>query len=156
MNMKKIVLKSELVFMMAALCFFVASCSDYDNGFTEKDIEFGKDFESIFGEADPKQDWSMAKLIKVNMAVSGTHLELYSGAPVIATSKLLVSAKLEDSPVTFNVVDGVEQVYAIVKNVKGEIVVQGFYDIKDESVTITDNPTRKKWQKGFIPVRQVV
>lgn len=135
--------------MMAALCFFVASCSDYDNGFTEKDIEFGKDFESIFGEADPKQDWSMAKLIKVNMAVSGTHLELYSGAPVIATSKLLVSTKLEDSPVTFNVVDGVEQVYAIVKNVKGEIVVQGFYDIKDESVTITDNPTRKKMAKGL-------
>ena len=91
----------------------------------------------------------MAKLIKVNMAVSGTHLELYSGAPVIATSKLLVSAKLEDSPVTFNVVDGVEQVYAIVKNVKGEIVVQGFYDIKDESVTITDNPTRKKMAKGL-------
>ena len=135
--------------MMAALCFFVASCSDYDNGLTEKDIEFGKDFESIFGEADPKQDWSMGKLIKVNMAVSGTHLELYSGAPVIATSKLLVSTKLEDSPVTFNVVDGVEQVYAIVKNVKGEIVVQGFYDIKDESVTITDNPTRKKMAKGL-------
>ena len=147
--MKKIVLKYELAFMMAALCFFVASCSDYDNGFTEKDIEFGKDFESIFGKADPKQDWSMANVVKVNTAVSGSYLEIYSGAPAIATSKLLLSTKLGGSALAFNVVDGTEQIYAIVRDAQGKAVVQGYYDLKDNAVSINDKPVKKKEAKAL-------
>lgn len=147
--MKKTVLRLALFTWLAALAFFVTSCSDYDNGYTEKDIEYGKDFEGIFGNADSKQDWSMAKLVKANVSVSGSSIEIYSGAPVIATSKLLVSTKLGDSSVAFNVVDGIEQVYAVVRNGKGETVVQGFYDIEDGAVNITANPLKKKTARGL-------
>lgn len=147
--MKRNLFNLVLAVGMAALMFSVSGCSDYDNGFTEKDIEFGKDFESIFGLADPKQDWSMANVVKVNTAVSGSYLEIYSGAPAIATSKLLLSTKLGGSALAFNVVDGTEQVYAIVRDAQGKAVVQGYYDLKDNAVSINDKPVKKKEAKAL-------
>lgn len=147
--MKRNLFNLMLAVGMAALMFSVSGCSDYDNGFTEKDIEFGKDFESIFGLADPKQDWSMANVVKVNTAVSGSYLEIYSGAPAIATSKLLLSTKLGGSALAFNVVDGAEQVYAIVRDAQGKAVVQGYYDLKDNAVSINDRPVKKKEAKAL-------
>lgn len=147
--MKRNLFNLVLAVGIAALMFSVSGCSDYDNGFTEKDIEFGKDFESIFGLADPKQDWSMANVVKVNTAVSGSYLEIYSGAPAIATSKLLLSTKLDGSALAFNVVDGTEQVYAIVRDAQGKAVVQGYYDLKDNAVSINDKPVKKKEAKAL-------
>lgn len=45
--------------ILAALTF--ASCSDYDNGFTEKQIRYEQAFHDAFGDIDPAQDWNLVR-----------------------------------------------------------------------------------------------
>lgn len=56
-------IKSLLSFFVPAaiLSLSVASCSDYDNGYTESAIKFQEDFRKAYGDIDPKQDWNLAE-----------------------------------------------------------------------------------------------
>ena len=56
-------IKSLLSFFVPAamMSLMVASCSDYDNGYTEKAIKFTEDFRKAYGDIDPKQDWNLAE-----------------------------------------------------------------------------------------------
>ena len=56
-------LKSLLSFFVPAaiLSLSVASCSDYDNGYTESAIKFQEEFRKAYGDIDPEQDWNIAE-----------------------------------------------------------------------------------------------
>lgn len=56
-------IKSLLSFFVPAamMSLMVASCSDYDNGYTESAIKFAQDFRKTFGDIDPEQDWNLAE-----------------------------------------------------------------------------------------------
>ena len=56
-------IKSLLSFFVPAamMSLGVASCSDYDNGYTESAIKFAQDFRKTFGDIDPEQDWNLAE-----------------------------------------------------------------------------------------------
>ncbi len=62
-----------LIVPIVALATGVSSCSDYDNGLTEKDIQYAQSFKETFGEIDPNQDWNMAQ--QVNAAVNISNLK---------------------------------------------------------------------------------
>lgn len=48
----------------------LVGCSDYDNGYTEQQISFIKNFKEIYGEVDPTQDWNLAE--RANVTVTTT------------------------------------------------------------------------------------
>lgn len=56
-------IKSLLSFFVPAamMSLMVASCSDYDNGYTEGAIKFTENFRKTFGDIDPEQDWNLAE-----------------------------------------------------------------------------------------------
>ncbi len=56
-------IKSLLSFFVPAamMSLMVASCSDYDNGYSEQAIKFAQDFRKTFGDIDPEQDWNLAE-----------------------------------------------------------------------------------------------
>ena len=63
-------IKSLLSFFVpaAVLSLGVASCSDYDNGYTEGAIKFTEDFRKAFGDIDPEQDWNLAERASVTVS----------------------------------------------------------------------------------------
>ena len=48
----------------------LVGCSDYDNGFTEKEIQFNVDFTEQFGSFDETQDWNLAERANVTVTTS--------------------------------------------------------------------------------------
>ena len=62
-------IKSLLSFFVPAalMALSVASCSDYDNGYTESAIKFQEAFKETFGDIDPEQDWNMAERATVTV-----------------------------------------------------------------------------------------
>ncbi|MBQ6749456.1 MAG: LruC domain-containing protein [Bacteroidaceae bacterium] len=137
----------SLVLFAVALIFTLAGCSDYDAGYTEKDIDYNNTFSDVFGKADPNQDWSMADNVSATVSVAGATsnatVEIYTLAPAIATSQLLASTALNGSEVKFDVVKGTEQVFAIVRQ-NGTTLAKGYYNITDGIVNINDTPVARK------------
>ena len=62
----------NLSFMMplAVAAMILAGCSEYDNGFTEKQIQFHSDFNHEFGSFDKTQDWNLAERANVTVTTS--------------------------------------------------------------------------------------
>lgn len=59
----------------------LVGCSDYDNGYTEQQINFIKNFKEIYGEVDPTQDWNLAERAKVTVTVSKpSNIQIYAKA----------------------------------------------------------------------------
>ncbi|MBR0046445.1 MAG: DUF4114 domain-containing protein [Bacteroidaceae bacterium] len=50
----------------------LAACSDYDNGFTEKKLEYIKEFTNLYGDIDAEQDWNLAE--RASVKVTTGHL----------------------------------------------------------------------------------
>ncbi len=137
----------SLVLFAVALIFTLVGCSDYDGGYSEKDIDYNNTFSDVFGKADPNQDWSMADNVSATVSVAGATsnatVEIYTLAPAIATSQLLASTALNGSEVKFDVVKGTEQVFAIVRQ-NGTTLAKGYYNITDGIVNINDAPVARK------------
>ena len=55
---------------LAVAAMILAGCSDYDNGFTEKQIQFHSDFNHEFGSFDKTQDWNLAERANVTVTTS--------------------------------------------------------------------------------------
>ena len=70
-NMKNTMkIKSLLSFFVPAalMSLVVASCSDYDNGYTEESIRFTEEFRKAYGDIDPEQDWNLAERATVTVS----------------------------------------------------------------------------------------
>ena len=71
--------------LLSSICaaFIVAlsfvACQDYDNGFTEQQLQFIHNFKEIYGEVDPTQDWNLAERAKVTVTVSKpSNIKIYA------------------------------------------------------------------------------
>lgn len=64
--------KSTLSILMslAVTTIILVGCSDYDNGFTEKELQFNGDFTREFGSFDSTQDWNLAERANVTVTTS--------------------------------------------------------------------------------------
>lgn len=56
--------KLSFLLGLFAVIIFATSCSDYDNGYTEKTIRYERAFYNAFGNIDPKQDWNLVKQLR--------------------------------------------------------------------------------------------
>ena len=67
--------KSTLSILMplAVAAMVLVGCSDYDNGYTEKEMKFNADFSRQFGSFDETQDWNLAE--RANVTVNTSELK---------------------------------------------------------------------------------
>ena len=142
-------MRSVQVPLCVLLSASIAGCSDYDNGYDTKSLSYERTFISQMGDPDPDQDWSMASHVTVSVnlpsAPASSRIEVFSDAPIYATSTFIASGSIGDTDLAFDVNQGAEQVYAVVRDGK-QVIVEGFYDVEDGKVNITDTPMAKKSQ----------
>lgn len=63
----------------AALMVSLAACSDYDNGYTQKELQYAKDFKAVFGEIDSEQDWNVAERTSVTVTTQqNSQVKIYA------------------------------------------------------------------------------
>lgn len=64
--------QKNLSFMvpLTVATMILAGCSDFDNGFTEKEMKFNADFTKEFGSYDETQDWNLAERANVTVITS--------------------------------------------------------------------------------------
>ena len=55
---------------LAVATFALVGCSDFDNGYTEKEMKFNADFNHEFGSFDETQDWNLAERARVTVTTS--------------------------------------------------------------------------------------
>jgi len=127
--------KVALLLVPAALT--LAGCSDYDNGFDQKSIEYQESFIDAFGEIDPNQDWSMAGYYKAYVfgVEDGTLELLYSdpiaGKPVLIAQRTIQGGELQFN---FNAVKGTKEVFARIKKANGSYTLNRYFEIDEEGV----------------------
>ena len=68
---KKLFILSSFLLLVLS----ISSCSDFDNGYTDKDIAYKEQFFNMFGNADPDHTWNMAEVCSlcVNIDMEGTY-----------------------------------------------------------------------------------
>ena len=67
--------KTKNLFILSSLLVLVlgiSSCSDFDNGYTSKDIAYKEQFYNMFGNADPNHTWNMAEVCSLDVTI---HME---------------------------------------------------------------------------------
>lgn len=128
----------------------LSSCQDYDAGFTEGEVkkqQYARDFEKVFGNIDPEQDWSMAQQITAN--VSGLNdglMEVYYSCPIGKDPIILAYANVTGGQCSFkfDVTKGTKQVYVRVGDGNGNYSFKGYFDIVDGELVISNEGTRAK------------
>lgn len=131
----------------------LASCQDYEGGFdldTIKKASYAKDFEKTFGTVDPNQDWSMASTITATVNLGDdVVVSVYSENPSSPNAKVL--AVINGSTATFNGIKGNSQVYAMAFK-DDKVVAKGYYDIKDNTVAISNQSAPQTRTSGTVSV----
>lgn len=131
---------------LLGLGLMAVGCQDYDAGATEADIKaqkYAREFEKAFGKIDPDQDWSMAGQITANVTIGSmnSYVAIYTDKPFYADTKILDA--FQGTNHVFEVIDGTEQVFAIVRE-NGKTLVAGYFDVVDGKVNITNTPVAKR------------
>ena len=117
---------------------FVA-CSDYDNGFTEKEIAFQEAFKERFGTIDPEQDWNMATRGTLNISLNEeANVKIYSTNPISGNAVLMANYKGVSAPsaLGFDMPKGTEQIFVQAISDRG-VIVNGYYDIADNAAYVS-------------------
>lgn len=108
---------------------FVA-CSDYDNGFTDKEIAFQEAFKQRFGVIDPEQDWNLATrgTLKVNFKEE-TNVKIYSKNPLAPGAVLMANYNVSaPSVLGFDMPEGTKDVFVQATSNRG-MIVNGYVDM---------------------------
>ena len=63
----------SILMPLAVAAMVLVGCSDYDNGYTEKEMKFNADFSRQFGSFDETQDWNLAE--RANVTVNTSELK---------------------------------------------------------------------------------
>lgn len=61
------------LFILSSLLMLVwgmSGCSDFDNGYTDKDIAYKEQFLNMFGNADPNHTWNMAEVCSLDVTIN--------------------------------------------------------------------------------------
>jgi len=84
MRIKKLQKKSLFFGVAMVSLLATTGCSDFDNGYTSREIAYKESFESMFKNVDPNQNWNMATraTIDVNIAFEGEYtVKVYTANP---------------------------------------------------------------------------
>ncbi len=134
-----------LIVPIVALAAGVSSCSDYDNGLTEKDIQYAQSFKETFGEIDPNQDWSLATQVTAHVSgVEDGMMEIYYSDPIGGQPVMLTMHKIEggNAEFRFDVVKGTKQIFARINNGTGYYPMKSNFKIENGVVNISPMTTR--------------
>lgn len=108
----------------------LVGCSDYDNGFTDKEIAFQEAFRKHFGEIDPEQDWNLATraTLKVNFKEE-TNVKIYSKNPLAPGAVLMANYNVSaPSVLGFDMPEGTKDVFVQATSNRG-MIVNGYVDM---------------------------
>lgn len=110
---------------------FVA-CSDYDNGFTDKEIAFQEAFKQRFGVIDPEQDWNLATRGTLNVNLKEeTNVKVYSSNPISEGAVLMADYNVSSpTALGFDMPEGTKEVFVQASNDRG-VVINGYYSLTD-------------------------
>ena len=84
-----------------ALTFGMNSCSDYDNGYTSKDIAYKEQFYNMFGNADPNHTWNMAQSRSLDVTINseGTYtVKVWTANPRLGESNAFLLGQYDHVP----------------------------------------------------------
>lgn len=84
-----------------ALAFGMNSCSDYDNGYTSKDIAYKEQFYNMFGNADPNHTWNMAQSRSLDVTINseGTYtVKVWTANPRLGESNAFLLGQYDRVP----------------------------------------------------------
>ena len=84
-----------------ALAFGMNSCSDYDNGYTSKDIAYKEQFYNMFGNADPNHTWNMAQSRSLDVTINseGTYtVKVWTANPRLGESNAFLLGQYDHVP----------------------------------------------------------
>lgn len=128
--------------ILAALTF--VGCSDYDNGFTEQQISFIKNFKETFGEVDPTQDWNLAERGKVTVTTSSpSNIKIYAKTD----GKYKIVGDYEDVSGTqtlgFDVVEGTTDIMVTDGYTAQQTTVGGSVTFRSTRQVLTENDNDK-------------
>lgn len=152
--------QKSLSFMVSltVATMILAGCSDYDNGFTEKQIQFHSDFNQEFGSFDKSQDWNLAERANVTVTTSemrdinvytekdGMYVQVGAFKNVSGTKKLefdvIEQTKklvVSDGDVALRAVVGGTVNFDDMTSVKGEVLETRTHDVN-----------RNEWETRYV------
>lgn len=133
---------------LLGLGLMAVGCQDYDAGVTLAEInaqKYARNFEKVFGNIDPEQDWSMAQQITANVSgVEDGMLEIYYSDPIGGQPVMITKRKIVNGEATFkfDVVKGTKQIFARIHDGKDFYSLKSNYKIVDGVVNIGNGATR--------------
>lgn len=149
-------LSKFLPLMVAVLTLM--GCSDYDNGFTEKQIKFNADFSNQFGSFDETQDWNMVERACVTITTSevkdiniytekdGQYVQVGAFKNVVGTKKLEFDVIEETKKLVVSNGD-----IALRAVVGGTVDFDGMTSVKGEvQKTRTHDVNRNEWETRYV------
>jgi len=148
--------KSGSLVAMAATAILMSSCAkEFELYDPVKDVtaKYEKNWKENFGNIDPNQNWNMATQVEATISVpasgSSSKVLIYTANPFSDDANLIAEKYLSDnSPLVFDAIKGMAQIYAIINNGKYNISM-GYYDIVNGKVNINGNSVAKAMKRGF-------
>lgn len=135
----------KLALFLVPAALSLVGCSDYDNGYNQKAIEYENDFIETFGKIDPHQDWSMAGVVTANIKLDDSEsykVSIYTAAPGSLNSFLAAKQTVSaNGSMTFDFPKNLDKAYLKAIGSNGE-TVQGFYNIIDRKLEVIKKATR--------------
>ncbi len=120
----------------------LSSCQDYDAGFTEGEVkkqQYARDFEKVFGNIDPEQDWSMATQITASVSgIEGScEVIVYTASPLSERSAILYRKAYADGQsinFKFDAPKTASTVFVEVTDANGMTPISGYFELKDKQL----------------------
>lgn len=161
----------SIILPLVVAIFTLVGCSDYDNGFTAKELHFTADFTREFGSFDPTQDWNLAERAYVTVTTSerkdvnvytekdGIYVQVGAFKNVSGTKKLefdviedMQNLVVSDGDVALRAVVGGMVNFDDMSSVDGEVMgTRGGEDVnrnmwKSNGYKIPANITEAEWK----------
>lgn len=127
--------KSLLAALAATLA--LGSCTDFANGFEERQAKYQEGFTETFGKIDPNQDWSMAGYYTAYVfGVEDGTVELYYSDPIAGKTVIIANRPVSggETSFKFNAVKGTKRFFAKVKDTNGNVTLSGYFEIDGDNV----------------------
>lgn len=149
MNMKqmKTFQHTACVFFSAAAMLSLVACSDYDNGYTSKEIEYQQHFSNAFPNISSEQDWNAAKQVVADIDLSGITSEeaqvfIYSDSP-LSGGQLAAHYEFSDTKTfSLDLPKTRTQAYVMIKDKEGETLISRYYAITDGVLYVNKSLSR--------------
>ena len=102
---------TTLILTLMAALFALASCSDFDNGYTEQQLNYIRSFREIYGDIDHTQDWNFAERASVTVTTtSPSDIKVYASCDGRYTLVAHYKGVSGTQTLAFDVVEGTSDV----------------------------------------------